>query len=220
MRGVPRERRAISSPASSARPMPSSPADRRTIVGQRLGARRSRAGARCRSGRAAAAASRPGPRRRADQRERRQRQPHRARRRPLADHEVEREVLERRVEDLGDRRRQAVDLVDEQHAARLEVGEDRGEVAGALEHRPRGHLERHAHLGGDDVRQRRLAEPRRAEQQHVVERLRRRDARRGDEHAEVGGDLLLADVLGEPPRPQALLEARLGRVARRPQHML
>ena len=42
---------------------------------------------------------------------------------------------------------------------------------GALEHRARGLAQVHAELVRDDVRQRRLAEPRRAEQQHVVERF-------------------------------------------------
>ena len=71
----------------------------------------------------------PGAGGRADQRERRQVDADRARRRPLADHQVELAVLHRRIEDLLDRRRQPVDLVDEQHVARLEVGEDRREVA-------------------------------------------------------------------------------------------
>ena len=44
---------------------------------------------------------------------------HRARRRPLADDEVELEVLHRRIEDFLDRRIEPVDLVDEQHVARL-----------------------------------------------------------------------------------------------------
>ena len=77
------------------------------------------------------------PRRRADQRERRQVELDRARRGTLADHDVELEVLHRRVQDLLDDRRQAVDLVDEQHVARLQVGEDRGEVTRPLEHRAR-----------------------------------------------------------------------------------
>ena len=71
-------------------------------------------------------AQRPGdqPRagRRADQRERRQVDADRARARPLADDQVELKILHRRVEDLLDRRRQAVDLVDEQQVARLQVG--------------------------------------------------------------------------------------------------
>ena len=63
-------------------------------------------------------------------------EPDRAGRRALADHDVELEVLHRRIEHLLDRAREAVDLVDEQHVAVVEVGEDRGEVAGALERGP------------------------------------------------------------------------------------
>ena len=107
----------------------------------------------------------------AGERERRQVELDRARRRPLADHDVELEVFQRRVKDLLDDRREAVDLVDEQHVLRLEVGEQRGEVARALEHRARGLAQVDAELLGDDVRERGLAQARRAEQQHVVERL-------------------------------------------------
>jgi hypothetical protein len=64
-----------------------------------------------------------------------------------------------------------MDLVDEQHVVRFEVGQHRGQVAGALQHRARGLAQVDAHLVGDDVGQRGLAQARRAEQQHVVERL-------------------------------------------------
>ena len=127
-----------------------------------------------------------GARRRADQRERRQVELHAARGRPLADHDVDLEVLERRIEDLLDDRRQPVDLVDEQHVARLEVREQRREVARTLEHRSRRLAQVHAELVRDDVRQRRLAESRRSEQQHVVERLAAL-ARRLDEDRRAGG---------------------------------
>ena len=76
-------------------------------------------------------------RRRADQRELLQRHLHRPRARPLADHDVELVVLERRIQDLLDRRRHAVDLVDEQHFALAEVRQDRRQVAWLLEHRAR-----------------------------------------------------------------------------------
>ena len=82
----------------------------------------------------------------------------RARRRPLPDDEVELEVLHRGIEHLLDLARQAVDLVDEEHVAALEVGEDRREVAAALEHGPRRAAACDAHLVRDDVRERRLAE--------------------------------------------------------------
>ena len=90
---------------------------------------------------------------------------------PLADDQVELEVLERRVEDLLDRRRQAVDLVDEQDVALLEIGEERGEVAGLGDDRTGGRAEIDAELAGDDLRQRRLAEARRPDEEDVVERL-------------------------------------------------
>jgi hypothetical protein len=70
----------------------------------------------------------------------------RARRRPLAEHQVELVVLQGRVEDLLDTRPEAVDLVDEQDLARLEVGEDRGEVARLLDGRPEVVRSGDAHL--------------------------------------------------------------------------
>ena len=78
----------------------------------------------------------PRARGRADERERRQVERQRPRRRPLPDDDVEPEVLERRVEDLLDRPVEPVDLVDEEDVARLERGQDRGDVALALERRP------------------------------------------------------------------------------------
>ncbi len=121
----------------------------------------------------------PRPRRRADQGEARQVDLDDARRRTLADDEVELEVLEGRVEDLLDRRPEAVDLVHEQDVPRLQVGEDRRQIPGALEHRPGGGAQRRIHLLGQDVRQRRLAEPGRSEEQHMVERLAAFAAPRG-----------------------------------------
>ncbi len=152
--------------------------------------------------------------RRADEREGRQIELDRARRRPLADHDVDLEVLQRRVQDLLDHRREAVDLVDEEHVARLEVGEQRREVARALEHRPGSLAQVHAHLARDDVRERGLAEPRRAEQQHVVERLAAR-ARGLDEDLELPADLFLAYVLREGRRAQRALDLALLRRGRR-----
>ena len=92
----------------------------------------------------------------------------RARRRALADHDVELEVLHRRIEHLFDRARQPVDLVDEEHVAVVEVGEDGGEVAGALERGAAGDAQADVHLGGDDPRQRGLAQARRSGEQQVV----------------------------------------------------
>ncbi len=147
----------------------------------------------------------PGPGRRPDQREARQVDLDDPRRRTLADDEIELEVLEGRVEDLLDRRPEAMDLVDEEDVPRLQVGEDRRQIPGALEHRPGGGAERRIHLLGQDVRQGRLPQPGRAEEQHVVERLPA-FARRADEDLQVLDDPVLPDVLRQMPRPERLLD--------------
>ena len=56
---------------------------------------------------------------------------------PLADDDVDAEVLHREVEHLLGGPGDAVDLVDEQHVAGHEVGQHRGEVARALQGRAR-----------------------------------------------------------------------------------
>ena len=99
-----------------------------------------------------------------------------------------------------------MDLVDEQHVARLQVGQERGQVAGALEHRTGGLAQVDAQLGGDDVGERGLAQARRTEDQHVIERLAAA-ARGADEDLELRLYRRLADVFGErgaagwPARP-------------------
>src|SRR5579859_329661 len=97
-----------------------------------------------------------------------------------------------------------MDLVDEQDVVGLEVGEDGGEVAGLGQHRAAGGAEVDAQFAGDDLGQRGLAQTRRAEQQHVVQRLA---ARLGalDEHPQVPLGLLLPDELGEGLRAQRLV---------------
>ena len=69
----------------------------------------------------------------ADEREARQLDLHRPRGGTLADDDVDVEVFHRRVEHLLDRRREAMDLVDEEHFARFEIRDDGDEVAGPLE---------------------------------------------------------------------------------------
>src|SRR5262249_42438070 len=105
-------------------------------------------------------------------------------RRSLADDEVELEVFHRWIEDLLHRRVQPVDLVDEQHVARLEVGEQRGQVAGPRDHWTRRHAKADAKLTRHDLRQRRLAEPGGTAQEDVVEGIAS-GARRGDEYLQI-----------------------------------
>jgi hypothetical protein len=87
-----------------------------------------------------------------------------------------------------------VDFVDEEHIVLLEVRQDSGEVAGALYGRSRCNAHRDAHLGGDDVRERRLAEAGRAVEEEVIERLAPL-LRRVDGDTDVVLELLLADEL-------------------------
>ncbi len=94
-----------------------------------------------------------------------------------------------------------MDLVDEQNVARLEIGQERGEIAGFGNDRSRGGAEIDAEFARHDLRQRGLAEARRADEQHVVERFLAR-ARRLDEHREIGARLFLADEFAQSLRPQ------------------
>ena len=83
----------------------------------------------------------------------------------------------------------------------FEIGEQRREIAGLGDHRPGGGAEVDAQFARHDLRQRGLAQARRADEQHVVERFLAR-ARGLDEHREIGARLLLADEFGQPLRAQ------------------
>jgi len=100
-----------------------------------------------------------------------------------------------------------VDLVDEEHVARLERGQDRGDVL-ALEPGTGDRADADAELLAHDVREARLAETRRADEQYVVERLAA-SARSVERDAELLLDPLLADELVEPARAEALLDLLL-----------
>ncbi len=108
------------------------------------------------------------PGRRSDKRERGQLKTDRARCGTLAQHDVELEVLHRWVQDFFDLLGQAMDLVDEQHIALAELGQNGREVAGAFKRWPRGRVDRRLHLAGHDVGERGLAEPGRAGEHQVV----------------------------------------------------
>ena len=212
MRGVPRDRRAISSAPSGSSGTPEDARgalDDRDEVG---GVVVVEAGDEAEAV-AQRAGDETGARGGADEREARQLEADRPRRRALADHDVELEVLHRRVEHLLDRPREAVDLVDEQHVAVVEVGEDGGEVTGALERGAARDAQADVHLGGDDPRQRGLAEARRAREQQVVDGLAAA-ARGAEQDLEVLLQPRLADELVEPARPERDLLRLLHRIGR------
>ena len=113
-----------------------------------------------------------------------------------ADHDVELVVLERGVEFFFHDGLEAVDLVEEEDLAGLEVGEDSGHVALDLQGGAAGLLEGYIQLVGDDGREGGFAEAGGAEEEDVVEGFAARlGGFKGD------GELLLgfglADELGE-----------------------
>src|SRR5207302_3875375 len=79
-------------------------------------------------------------------------------------------VFERRIENILRRAAHAVDVVDEEHVARLERGEDRRDVL-LLDGGARNRADADPELFANDVREARLAKPRRTGEEHVVERL-------------------------------------------------
>jgi len=92
----------------------------------------------------------------ADHRERWEIERKRARCGALPHHNVDAEVLERGIKNLLRRAAHPVDLVDEEHIARLERGEDRCDVL-LLDRRARDRANAHAKFFADDVREARLA---------------------------------------------------------------
>ena len=98
-----------------------------------------------------------------------------------------------------------MDLVDEEHVALLQRGEDGRHVALALEGRPGDRADADTELLAHDLRQRRLAEARWPDEEHVIERLpARRGCIQGD--PELLLDPLLPDEVVEAARPQAALD--------------
>jgi hypothetical protein len=82
--------------------------------------------------------------------------------------ELDPEVLHGRVEALLDHRLQAMNLVDEKHVASVEGGQDAGQIALALEDRARGHADLRAHLPRQQIGERRLPQPGRSRQEHMI----------------------------------------------------
>ena len=146
-----------------------------------------------------------GARGRSDERERRDVERQRPRGHALADDDVQPEVLECRIEHLLDRRAEPVDLVDEEHVALLERGQDRRQITLPLERRTGDRADPNSELFAQDEGEARLAQPRRTHEQHVVERLTA-GARRLERDRQLFLDPRLADEVVEPPRSQGALD--------------
>ena len=208
MRGVPRQRPAISARASRSTSRSSSVAARvehllelALVVELEVRGESEPVAQRIRQ--------QSGSGRGADEGERRQIERDGCRASALADHDVDAEVLHRQVQHLFGRPRHPVDLVDEEHLARHERRQHRRQVAGVLDGRTARHAQRTAALVRDDHRERGLAESGRTGEQDVVGRavLHRR---RLQQQLELPAHLRLTDELGERARAQRALEGELG----------
>src|SRR5258708_3200411 len=138
---------------------------------------------------------------RADQRKRLHREAHRAGAGPLADDDVELEILHRGIKDFLDLASQAMNLVNEENIAFIEVVDDGGEVAGALDRGSRGGPQVDTEFARDDVCERSLAESGGSGKEHVVEHFTAL-TRRGDRHPEDFLEPILADEIAERSRGQ------------------
>ena len=129
-----------------------------------------------------------------------------ARRRSLPDDDVQLVVFESGVEFFFEHRLHAVNLVEKQHLPFSQIGQDCRQVALNLQRRPGCLLKAHVQFVGDDRRQRGLAQSRRAEKQHVVQRLAAR-LRRFQRNRQLLLGFRLADELPQPARAQLQLKA-------------
>ena len=143
------------------------------------------------------------------ERERAQGELHAARPRPFVYHNVDAVILHSRVEVLLHHGAKAVYLVDKKHIVLLKRGKYACKVARLVEHGTRRYLEAHAEFVGHDSGKRGLAQPRRAEEQYMVERLGSH-ARRLHEHPEVVDNLFLAVETLKTPGTERFLEISLG----------
>lgn len=104
-----------------------------------------------------------------------------------------------------------MDLIDEQHVAVFQFGQDRRQIAGSLESWAGSDLKVAAHLRRNDVRKRRLPEAWRTGEKQVVSRLS--TASGGTEHdTEVALEFLLSDKLRERAGPKSWLVEQHGHV--------
>src|SRR5690606_21902008 len=89
----------------------------------------------------------------------------------LVDDEVDAEVLHGGIEELLDDGAEAVDLVDEEDIAAIEIGEDAHQVTGTFQGGTGGGDNLGAHLGGDNMGEGGLTEAGRTVEDGVFEGL-------------------------------------------------
>ena len=148
-----------------------------------------------------------GTRRGPDQSERFQVQSDRFGVRAFPDQNIEFVILHGRIEAFFNHSIEPVNFIDEQNVAPLQVRQNGGQIVLALDDGSRCRLQRRAHLSGDNVGKRGLAQPGGAGQEDVVQRLIALPGRL-DGQSELSHDVGLADEIGAAQRTQRLLRAR------------
>ena len=131
----------------------------------------------------------------------------------LINDDVQPVVFDGGVQVLLDAGMQAVDFVDEEDVALLQVGQDAGQVSGAVDLRAAGGVQFGAHGVGDEVGQRSLAQAGRAAEQHVVQGFSAH-LRSLHHHEQLFFDLGLAVKLREVRRAEGEIKGRVGVVER------
>ena len=92
-----------------------------------------------------------------------------------------------------------MDFIDKQHIVRFKIGQQRRQITRALQDRAGSAFDRHTHFLGDDVGQRGLAQPRRTENQRVVQRFRA-PARSLDKQLHLFAHGWLTNIVGQAQR--------------------
>ena len=128
----------------------------------------------------------------------------------FADDNIEFVIFHRGVEDFFDGATEAVDFVDEEDVAFLEISENAGEIAGALDRWTRGDAEIRAHFVSDYVRHGGFSETRGAVEENMIQsRTVVAFFYRVDGEAEIRFHALLADVIRERQRTERFFELLL-----------
>ena len=153
----------------------------------------------------------PRPRRRANHRKFWQIESHRSRRRTLADHDIEFIVLHRRVKHLLNRSPQPVNFIDKQHVTISQICQNARQIPRLFDRWTTRHADLRAHLIRNHRRHRRLAQPRRTIQQHMVHRLAT-FFRRLDRQTKISLQPLLSDIVIKLLRPERHLNDLLIRI--------
>ena len=96
-------------------------------------------------------------------------QPDRIGGRAFTDDDIDGIVLHGRIQDLLDCTVQPVDLIHEQNIILVEIGQQRRQITRFFNGRAGGDANIDAHFGGNNTRQCRFAQPRRAMQQHMIQ---------------------------------------------------